>query len=181
MIMARKLNVDVKGLNLPKKYGVISIHRNELMAQPLILKRLLETLNEYSKKTPLIFLDHPVTEARIKDLGYGRLFSSKNLIRIPKQSYYRFMSILANAKFVITDSGGLQEESAYINMPCLLHRMATEREEGLGNNVVLSKFDDNVVRAFLDAPSKYKGSMADKNFSPTDIIFRSLKEQGYLK
>jgi UDP-N-acetylglucosamine 2-epimerase (non-hydrolysing) len=181
MLMARQSPVDLKELSLPKEYGLVSIHRNELMAQPEVLKQLIITLNEYADKTPLIFLDHPVTKARIAELGYEELFTNSSLIRIPKQSYYRFMSLLANAQFVVTDSGGLQEESAYINMPCLLHRLATEREEGLGYNVVLSKFDDSIVRDFLDEPSKHQGSIADKKASPTGLIIASLRKLNYLK
>lgn len=181
MLMARESPVDVSSLNLPKQYGLVSIHRNELMARPSTLKRLIKTINEYSDKTPLIFLDHPVTKARMTELRFDSLFTSKNLIRIPKQSYYRFMSLLANAQFVVTDSGGLQEESAYINMPCLLHRLATEREEGLGQNVVLSKFKNSVVEDFLKDPSSYKGSVASKKESPTAFIIDSLKSLSYIK
>jgi len=179
--LAREKPAKIDELPVPTVYGLVSIHRNELMAQPLILKQLIETINEYASKLPLVFLDHPVTKARLTELEYDTLFTNKDLIRIPKQSYYRFMSLLANSDFVVTDSGGLQEESAYINKPCLLHRLATERDEGLGQNVVLSKFDDVVVREFLEAPSKYIGTKADKKVSPTKIITDSLKELGYLK
>lgn len=179
MLMARSgvIGHGVKGL--PKKYGVVSIHRNELMAKPDVLKQLIETLDRYSSKTPLVFLDHPVTKARLTELGYDRLFTKKEFIRVPKQSYFKFMKLLAKADFVVTDSGGLQEECAYINTPCLLHRLATEREEGLGANVLLSKFDDGVVRGFMDDPSKFKGVAAKDEFSPTDVILNYLKTNSY--
>lgn len=167
--------------NIPKEYGLASIHRNELMAKPEILKQLIITLNEFSEKHPIIFLDHPVTVSRLKELGYDDLFTSKGLIRIPKQSYYNFISLLAKSAFVVTDSGGLQEECAYLNIPCLLHRLATEREEGLGANVILSKFDDNVVRKFLKKPSKLVGTVQKDKISPTGIIIEKLTNLGFIR
>lgn len=167
-------------LALPDNYGIVSVRRNEFLAKPELIKDLLVELNTASRKTPLLFMDYPITKKRISELGYDSLFKSKNLIRIPSQSYFTFMKIMSKAQFIVTDSGGIQEECAHLNIPCLLHRLATERQDGIGKNVLLSKFDMNIVKSFLSSPSTYKSREIVKSASPTDIIISRLKESRYI-
>lgn len=96
---------------LPKKYGIISIHRNELLANKKVFIQTIKTLAEYSKKMPFVFVQHPVTLARIKSLGIEDLLK-ENFIYVPKLDYFSFIKLLDGASFSVTDSGGLQEESA---------------------------------------------------------------------
>jgi len=179
--LARSDPVSIEGINaLPSSYFVVSIHRNELMAQPDELKRTLQNIADQSKKITCIFLDHPVTKERIKNLKLDYLLDKKNLVRLPKLQYFQFISLIARCSFIVTDSGGLQEEAAYLGIPCLVHRLTTERNEGLGKNVVLSLYKEDKVKAFLNNPTKYhiKG-LADKT-SPTTIIVDRLIAEGYI-
>jgi UDP-N-acetylglucosamine 2-epimerase (non-hydrolysing) len=182
---AQKAPVSGKGfgsLNPKKSYVVISIHRNELMANPKALKELLESIRDHSERDNLqmVFLDHPITKERISALGYDDLLKGKNIIRLPKLSYYRFIQLAAGAKYAITDSGGLQEESSFLGIPCLIHRMATERIEGLGKTAELSLYDKVKVEAFMSNPDKYIGSKEGDKIQPTKIILDELLVAGFI-
>lgn len=170
-------------LDMKRPYVVISIHRNELMANPRALRELLESIQDHSEKDNLqmVFLDHPITKERIAQLGYDDLLKGKNIIRLPKLSYYRFIQLASKAKYTVTDSGGLQEESAFLGIPCLIHRMATEREEGLGKTAELSYYDKKKVEAFMNNPDKYIGTKEGEEIQPTKIILDKLVEAGFIK
>lgn len=169
-------------LDMQKPYVVISIHRNELMANPEALRELLESIQEHGRKDNLqmVFLDHPITKGRIAQLGYDDLLKGKNIIRLPKLSYYKFIQLTSKAKYTITDSGGLQEESAFLGIPCLIHRMATEREEGLGKTAELSYYDKSRVETFMTNPDKYAGKKEGEEIQPTKIIIDKLIEAGFV-
>lgn len=170
------------GFDPESPYYIISIHRNELMSDERALKRLLESIQSHSEKHDIqaVFLDHPITKERLTKLGYDHLLKSSKILRIPKLSYYRFIQLVAKSKYIVTDSGGLQEEAAYLDIPCLVHRMATERQEGVGENVVLSMYDQEKVDAFLENPGKYQGKKANDEIKPTKIIIDTLAADGFI-
>ncbi len=165
---------------LPAKYGVVSIHRNELLVNKKVFIQTIKTLAEYSKKRHLVFLQHPITLARIEALGISH-YLKDNFTYVPKLDYFSFMKLLHGADFVVTDSGGLQEECTYLNIPCFVHRKATERMEGLKEGIVqLSYYDDAKLRKFLDNPDALRQSHPVKPQSPTSIITDYLKENKYI-
>lgn len=169
-------------LDVNKPYVVVSIHRNELMANPKALKELLESIRDHAKSDNLqmVFLDHPITKERITQLGYDDILKSRNIIRLPKLSYYRFIQLISNAKYAITDSGGLQEETAFLGIPCLIHRMATERMEGLGKTAELTYYKKDKVEEFLNNTDKYIGEKEGNKIQPTKIIIDKLVSSGFL-
>lgn len=177
--MAQKDTTDI-GYKLPKKFAVVSIHRNELLVQKEELESFLKTIRKQAEKDNIIFLDHPVTKQRMNDLQLNSILEHKNITRLPKLSYYRFIKLVAKADYVLTDSGGLQEETAYLGIPCLVHRMATEREEGLGKNVVLSLYDQKIVNDFLKDPYKLAGQGVSSKISPTKTILDYLKNKHFI-
>ena len=79
----------------------------------------------------------------------------------------------------ITDSGGVQEESAVFGIPTLIHRKATERSEGLGRSAVLSLWDMDIVRDFLKGADQLRSANDDERISPSDIIIDDLASRGY--
>lgn len=165
---------------LPKKYGVVSIHRNELLVNKKVFMQTIKTLSDYAKDRHMVFLQHPITLARIEALGISNLLEN-SLTYVPKLDYFSFMKLLNGADFVVTDSGGLQEECTYLNIPCLVHRKATERMEGLEEGVVkLSYYEDATLRAFLKNPDALRQKHQTKPQSPTDIIINYLSENRYL-
>lgn len=108
----------------PRGFGVVTLHRPSNVDSPGGLKRVMRELKKIARETPLLFPVHPRTAARITNLGVS---SSPRLRMIPPMGYLDFLSVLEGARFVITDSGGVQEETTYLGVPCLTLRTTTER------------------------------------------------------
>jgi len=125
-----------------------------------------------------VFVDHAVTAAKVREHGLDGLFDDR-FIRVPKLSYFAFVTLVRRSEFVVTDSGGLQQESSYMDHPCLVHRAVTESPEGLGRNVVLSRLDLDVLAAFLDDPGRYRTQAPDTGPSPSDIVVDHLSAHGF--
>ncbi|HVE75635.1 MAG TPA: UDP-N-acetylglucosamine 2-epimerase [Actinomycetota bacterium] len=180
---ALRLAPEVTDPRLPAiqaPFGLVSIHRNELLGSRAQLEAILQTLNAHSRQVRMLFVDHPVTTARIRGYGLDGIFNKQSFIRIPKLSYFAFITLLKKSEFLVTDSGGVQEECAYLDHPCLVHRLTTERTEGLGSNVALSKLSIEVVRSFLANPSIYRTGSPPSNHSPTSIIVDYLRDNSYV-
>lgn len=159
-------------------FGIVSIHRFELLAQESRLRDLLHLLAAHTKVVPLVFIDHPVTVEKVRQHGLDGLFDDERFVRIPRQGYLQFISLLRRSAFLVTDSGGVQEESHYLDHPCLVHRMQVERPEGLGTNVLLSRFDLDEVRRFLSDPSAFRGRTPQQWGSPSNVIVDDLRAAG---
>lgn len=108
-------------------YGIVTLHRPSNVDQPEVLKPLLGVLREISASIPLIFALHPRTRGNIERFGLGRLVDHKNMIMLPPQGYLEMLGLMAGARIVLTDSGGLQEETTALGVPCLTLRDNTER------------------------------------------------------
>lgn len=173
-LAAERAHLLPEGLVPGDRFGVVSIHRFELLAQPDRLRGLLEVLAEEARRTRLLFIDHPVTAAKVDDPELRRFFDGDRFRRVPRLSYPQFVGLLKRSEYLVTDSGGAQEECFYLNHPCLVHRMATERDEGLEHNVVLSRFDLGVVRAFLADPGRYRAPVPVQLDSPSDFVAEEL-------
>lgn len=159
-------------------FGIVSVHRFELLAHERRLRELLELMAEESRRTPLLFIDHPVTVAKVRQYGLDGLFDGVRFARVPRQSYLPFIALLRRSAFLITDSGGVQEECYYLDKPCLVHRMEVERSEGLGSNVLLSRFDLGLTRGFLDDPSAYRRGDGDEWGSPSEVVIADFVAHG---
>ncbi len=164
---------------LGQGYGLVSLHREELINEPEAFRAILELLAEQAKKTPLVFVDHPVTVSRLTRHGLDSIFDPECFVRIDKQPYFRFVNLLKRSSFAVTDSGGLQEECTYLDHPCVVHRAVTEREEGLGGPILLSKNDLGEVRRFLADPSQFHARSPLPDVSPSDIVVDWLERAGY--
>jgi UDP-N-acetylglucosamine 2-epimerase (non-hydrolysing) len=119
----------------PHRYGVVTLHRPANVDSPNSLGPLLTELAAISSRLPLVFPVHPRTQARFDQFGFGPLFArTPGLVRTPPLGYLPFLSLTAQARVVVTDSGGLQEESTALGVPCITLRPTTERpstvEEG---------------------------------------------------
>jgi UDP-N-acetylglucosamine 2-epimerase (non-hydrolysing) len=159
-------------------FGIVSIHRFELLNDEGALCEILELLRDASRRVPLLFVDHPVTAETVQDAGLGHLFDDR-FVRIPRQRYFPFLALLRRSAFLVTDSGGSQEECAQLGHPCVVHRAVTERQDGLGGPVVLSGLDAEVVRAFLEGPWK-PTPPPGAGASPTELILRYLEHGGFV-
>ena len=108
-------------------YGVVTLHRPGNVDDPASLTRILQVLTRVER--PLLFPVHPRTRVvmekhgLIESCGLGQ----SNLRLIDPLGYYEFMNLIMNAQFILTDSGGIQEETTYLGIPCLTLRPNTER------------------------------------------------------
>ena len=108
-----------------KGYGLLTLHRPSNVDDPQTLKALLQTLNELNHDLPLLFPAHPRTQKRIEQFGYTDLKGDIQFVE--PVGYLDFLALQNHAKLIITDSGGIQEESTYLGVPCLTVRENTER------------------------------------------------------
>lgn len=111
-----------------KQYGVVTLHRPSNVDTVVNLTKLVDSLNDISAKLHLIFAVHPRTRNSLNKFDlYNDLNINDNITLISPISYVPFMSLVRSAKVVITDSGGIQEETTYLDIPCLTLRENTER------------------------------------------------------
>ncbi len=109
-------------------YGLITLHRPSNVDDPAILSQLLDAFEEIQRQLQLIFPAHPRTAKNIENFGFiGRIEGMKNFNLIPPLGYLDFLALTDRAKLVLTDSGGLQEETTVLGVPCLTLRHNTER------------------------------------------------------
>jgi len=119
----------LKNLHLNRrKFAVVTLHRPSNVDAPEMLKKLSETLVDISSMIPLVFPIHPRTRKNIETAGLSDyLAKTPNLLLLEPLSYRRFMNLVFNCRLAITDSGGIQEETTYLGIPCLTLRSNTER------------------------------------------------------
>jgi UDP-N-acetylglucosamine 2-epimerase (non-hydrolysing) len=109
-------------------YGVVTIHRPSNVDDPAVLRELCAVLERVSASIPLIFPVHPRTRQRIAGDGLLSEAQGEPRLFLPDPlGYLAFMNLVFNARLVITDSGGIQEETTYLGIPCLTLRENTER------------------------------------------------------
>ena len=130
-----KAKINLNGLD----FALVTLHRPTNVDNKNTFKDLLQTLRMVSKHIPIIFPAHPRTQKQIMVFGYEKYFNVLSLKPMnpihPKNSinlsgplpYLEFVNLMANAKMVFTDSGGIQEESTILGVPCLTIRQNTER------------------------------------------------------
>ena len=108
------------------KYALVTLHRPSNVDNPASLASIINTLIQISHEIPIIFPAHPRTRKRIVD--FGLLGDNNHHIQIAEPiGYFDFLALQKDARFIITDSGGVQEESTFFNVPCLTVRENTER------------------------------------------------------
>jgi UDP-N-acetylglucosamine 2-epimerase (non-hydrolysing) len=162
-----------------RPFGIVSLHRFELLNSRRLLTETVETLAEAARTTPLRFIDHPVTIAALDRFGLDRFFDQSAFVRIPRLRFFDFVRVERRSAFVITDSGGSQEECYYLDIPCLVHRVKTERREGIGETAVLSGMRTATLRDFLCDPGRFRRRTALPAQSPSDVIVDDLERRGF--
>ena len=112
----------------PGTYGVVTLHRPANVDQKESLRKICLSLRDTSKRLPLIFPVHPRTRKNLHRFKLLPMLEEDARIRLLEpQSYIRFMSLVFASRLLITDSGGIQEETTYLGIPCLTLRPNTER------------------------------------------------------
>ena len=108
-------------------YCVATLHRPANVDAPAPLRRLVDSLCAVQRRLPIVFPVHPRTAARLEAFGLAARLVEAGVRLIPPLPYISFMSLVADAAAIVTDSGGLQEETTYLGIPCFTLRENTER------------------------------------------------------
>ena len=122
---------------LPDRYALVTLHRPSNVDNSESLKSILESLLEVSERMPIVFPAHPRTRQRIADFG----INVDKLHLVDPVPYIEFLALQRGAAVVITDSGGIQEETTYLGVPCLTLRSNTERPVTvtMGTNILVGQ------------------------------------------
>ncbi len=140
----------------PERYSVATIHRLETLYNRKRLNRAVDLIIKAQQQTPVFFVQHPPTAKRLAAAGLTSRLAEAGVILIPLLDHVSFLHLVSKARFIISDGGSIQEEAFYLGVPCLVLRETTERDEGLGENVLLSGFDDTKTERFLENPETYR-------------------------
>jgi UDP-N-acetylglucosamine 2-epimerase (non-hydrolysing) len=144
---ARTLDV-AKKLGLGGAYGVVTLHRPSNVDDPTTLERIAGALATVADQLPLVFPVHPRTKSRLASSPAGaRLSGHPNLRLVEPMGYVEFLSLTSGAKLALTDSGGLQEETTALGIPCLTLRENTERPvtESEGTNTIVGTDAERII------------------------------------
>ncbi|MEE4310890.1 MAG: UDP-N-acetylglucosamine 2-epimerase (non-hydrolyzing) [candidate division KSB1 bacterium] len=167
-----------------KSFALVTLHRPSNVDDPVLLREIVRVLVRISEQLPTIFPVHPRTRKRIQELGL------EAELNIPKQKvdldnhqtlqlteplgYLDFLKLMESAKVVLTDSGGIQEETTILQTPCLTLRDNTERPATVttGNNRIVGTVPENIIAGFndvmkqnsviSDVPDLWDGKAADR-------------------
>lgn len=144
----RACNADPSVLADPKGYGVVTLHRPSNVDNADTLKALLSVLREISTRLPLVFALHPRTRGNIERFGLLPLIDPARMVLLPPQGYLEMVGLMSEAAVVLTDSGGLQEETTALGVPCLTLRENTERPITIeqGTNSLVGRDREAILR-----------------------------------
>jgi UDP-N-acetylglucosamine 2-epimerase (non-hydrolysing) len=142
-------------------YFLTTIHRPSNVDEPVQLLKVLDILNSAARLAPILFVSHPRTRERLHRLGQtdrivelngnGQKFQPGFIYLLPPLAYLDFMRLTAKSRAVLTDSGGIQEETTFLGIPCLTMRTNTERPitVELGSNELVG-LDSEKIAGYLD-------------------------------
>jgi UDP-N-acetylglucosamine 2-epimerase (non-hydrolysing) len=138
-----------------KDYAVLTLHRPSNVDERKVFTGIIDALLAISEKLPIIFPVHPRTRGKIEEFGFGERIANSGLHLIEPLGYIDFLRLYSGAKLVLTDSGGLQEETTVLGIPCLTLRHNTERPITieLGTNVLVGTDPEKIKQVALDVLS----------------------------
>jgi len=148
-----------------RPYALVTLHRPGNVDNKVSMERIIRGLLEISSRIPIIFPMHPRTRKQVKFFGMEYAFEFHSSVELSKENYYQngtlkkkihcfeplgyldFLNLMAQAKIVLTDSGGIQEETTVLNIPCITLRDTTERPITLteGTNVLVHHDEEKIV------------------------------------
>jgi UDP-N-acetylglucosamine 2-epimerase (non-hydrolysing) len=129
MLRARVETSDARArLGLTRPYAIVTLHRPSNVDTPEPLAALVQALTELSRELTVVFALHPRTRRRLEEFGLLGSLTGAAAIRLTEPlGYIEFMSLVMGCTIAITDSGGVQEETTYLGIPCVTLRENTER------------------------------------------------------
>lgn len=154
-----------------EKFFIFIMHRQENLFNDQLVKILINELIQNSKKIKCVFVLHKSSKLVLEKKGLmNNLRKNSNILLTDRLSYIEFMKVLHKSEYIITDGGSNQEETYYMGKPCLILRKHTERIEGLGENVILSKNNINTIRDFTKNYKKFLRKPVIAKEKPSAII-----------
>nr|CRH08072.1 UDP-N-acetylglucosamine 2-epimerase [Candidatus Magnetococcus massalia] len=132
-------------------YGLLTLHRPSNVDDPQVLKRLVETVVALSAQLPLIFPIHPRTRGRLEAAGLAStLEQAKGIHLLPPVGYLEMLGLMSRSRLVLTDSGGIQEETTALGIPCITLRENTERPITVseGSNTIVGSDSSLITDTF---------------------------------
>ena len=141
-------------------FALLTLHRPSNVDVPEVLAGILDALAEVQARLPILFPAHPRTVERIQEFGFEERLAAMSGLRVTEPlGYLEFLNLMANARLVLTDSGGIQEETTILGVPCLTLRKNTERPVTVtqGTNTVVGSDPQRIVAealAVLDSKGK---------------------------
>ena len=150
-----------------KEYILITLHRPSNVDNMKKLKEIFDNLEELSKTNKLVYPIHPRTKKNLKNLDYiEKVENNSNIILQEPLGYLEFTCLMANSKYIITDSGGLQEESTALDIPCFTLRENTERPstfiENHGTNQLINKISEIELKPCKSSMDLWDGKSSEK-------------------
>jgi UDP-N-acetylglucosamine 2-epimerase (non-hydrolysing) len=134
-----------------RDFGLVTLHRPSNVDDPTVLARLAGVLGEIGQDIPLLFPVHPRTRVRIDSTGVSAYFGSA-VVLLPPLGYLEMLALMMAARVVLTDSGGIQEETTALGVPCITLRESTERPITVtdGTNTIVGTDPDRIWACFAD-------------------------------
>jgi UDP-N-acetylglucosamine 2-epimerase (non-hydrolysing) len=144
----RQHEQDPSLLERPQGYAVVTLHRPSNVDDAATLSALMQVLREVAERLPLVFVLHPRTRSNLERFGLSGLLDPARIAVLPPQGYLEMLGLMAGAAAVLTDSGGLQEETTALGVPCLTLRENTERPITIeqGTNTMVGRDRDAILR-----------------------------------
>lgn len=166
-----KLNIK------PKEYALLTLHRPSNVDNEEVFSGIMEALEEIQKHIKIIYPAHPRTRQKIKKFGFidqYKFLSEDNFIMIEPAGYLEFIKLMSEARIVLTDSGGIQEETTVLGVPCITIRENTERPVTVtdGTNIIVGTKKEKIIQEtkkilneynnLTKIPEKWDGFTADR-------------------
>ena len=131
---------------------MLTLHRPSNVDDPGTLRAVLGAIREISRRLPVVFTVHPRTRAKIEQHGLGAVLEAPSIICVPPLGYLEMLGLMQAARLVLTDSGGIQEETTALGVPCVTLRENTERPITVeqGTNTVVGSSPEHILAAVDD-------------------------------
>jgi len=156
--------LKLKEKNIIRKYALLTLHRPSNVDNEEVLRDILKALKRISRELPVIFPAHPRTLKQIRKFKLEEImsycenishcelnFPVQDILALPPIGYHDFQCLMSHAKIVLTDSGGIQEETTILQVPCLTIRNNTERPVTIteGTNIIVGNDADRIINTAL--------------------------------
>ena len=137
------------GMDLSQGFGVLTLHRPSNVDHEATLRTLLETIGQISQRLPIALPLHPRTKGRIEHFKLEGLLNQARIFTLPPLGYLQMLGLMREAKMVLTDSGGIQEETTALGVPCITLRENTERPITVaeGTNIIVGASREKILAA----------------------------------